>query len=114
MKSCRAAIYCGGNKLQDEIQALRDLFSTSLFAKESTEMTLRIFKLELCGGRMHCPPGMRCRSQAAAGITRAASGAEATPEPGQRGARHARGRDMSCSDTDSSTGTSGSRRRSVS
>lgn len=55
IKSCRAAIYCGGNKLQDEIQALRDLFSTSLFAKESTEMTLRIFKLELCGGRMHPP-----------------------------------------------------------
>lgn len=50
IKSCRA--YCGGNKLQDEIQALKDLFSTSLFAKESTEMTLRIFKLELCGGRM--------------------------------------------------------------
>lgn len=54
IKSCRAAILpgCGGNKLQDEIQALRDLFSTSLFAKESTEMTLRTFKLELCGGRM--------------------------------------------------------------
>lgn len=55
IKSCWAAIYCGGNKLQDEIQALRNLFSTSLFAKESTEMTLRIFKLELCGGRMHPP-----------------------------------------------------------
>lgn len=52
IKSCRAAVYCGRNKLQDEIQALRDLFFTSLFAKESTEMTLRIFKLELCGGRM--------------------------------------------------------------
>lgn len=52
LKSCRACIYCGGNKLQDEMQALRDLFSTSLFAKESTEMTLRIFRLELWGGRM--------------------------------------------------------------
>lgn len=52
IKSCGACIYCDGNKLQDEIQALRDLFSTSLFAKESTEMTLRILKLELCGGTM--------------------------------------------------------------
>lgn len=54
IKSCRAAaaVHRRGNKLQDEIQALRDLFSTWLFAEESTEMTLSIFKLELCGGRM--------------------------------------------------------------
>lgn len=52
IKSCRACIYCGGNKLQDEIQALRDLFSASWLVKESTEMTLRILKLALCGGRL--------------------------------------------------------------
>lgn len=65
-----------------------------------------------------CPPGMRCRSQAAAGITRAASGAEAAPEPGHREARHARGRGMPCTSTgttgSTSTGTTGTgtRRRS--
>lgn len=52
VKTCRASVYCGGNKLQNEIPALRHLFSTSLLAKASTEMTLRIFKLELCGGRL--------------------------------------------------------------
>jgi len=52
VKGCRAGVYCGGNKLRDATRALRDLFSTSRFAEEPTEMTLRISKLQLCGGRM--------------------------------------------------------------